>query len=208
MTQQYAALPYPGTLPASSIAFGGVTYTYASGAIVLAYINGTTGYGAITWRLLDYANQRLISDQEAELLGVAPQIQLSDPNFFARAAADPFVAGVMANFEKMAMVASNWAALDAANAAIAAAQAMLTSDNASLAAAQTTLTAAESTLSTDTANNAAAGVLASDQAAVTQAQGIVNGLTAKVAADQTALTNAQGQLSGVQAIITAIEQGS
>jgi len=152
-------IPFPGPLPAGPITYGGVTHNYQNGVAFKFKLDGVTGQAKLVWRLFDYANQAIITDQEAFLLGVAPEFTQTEADLYARALADPYVAEAMTYLIGVMAASQQWPALDAANAALSAAQ---------------------NQLAADTAAGAGSDVIAADNAAVATAQTNVNNVLAAI----------------------------
>jgi hypothetical protein len=189
---QLPPVAFPGPLPAAPLTYGGKTYTFANGYLTQANYDCVNGVATFRWRLYDYPNAHLISDQEAQLLEVNPETLVVVPNIWTRAAADVFVAGVVAGNLGAALIANLWPALDAANTALLAAEQDVAAD-------QTQLAAANAQLATDEA--------ASPQVpeTITADQALVAKWTAQLQVDQAAVIAAQGQIASAQASITATE---
>ena len=207
---QLPPVPFPGTLPSSPITYLGNTYTYANGYLVQTVYDCVNGVASFRWRLYDYANAHLITDLEAQLMGINAEVMVTIPNVWARAAADAFIAGVVAGNLGAALVANCWPALDAANLSLTNAQNKLTADSATITADQVLVTQYTNQLATDQATlTAAQNSVTTDQTNLTNAQTQLDTDTAAsaslIAADQAAVTAATSAVAAAQATITAIE---
>jgi hypothetical protein len=172
-------IPFPGPLPdGRGVAFLGGTYVYQNGYLKNTQIDGETGRVVCTWRLYDYDAGRVITDQEAILLGVAPEAT-TEANVYFRAATDPFVAQVMGGVLATAVLSQVWPNLDAANAA--------------LSPAVDVLTAAADKLAADTTAGADQPTLDADNAAVANAQAIVDGINEQIGQIQATIAQLEGK---------------
>ena len=189
-------IPFPGPVPSTPITFLGKTYTYNDAVLKSTTIDGTTGRVSCLWRLYDYDNQVEITDQEAWLLEVLPDIAISEPNIYVRAAVDPVVANAMGLVLCAAYVASKWPALDAAASEAGLAQSAVDADKAAKGLADAAKAAADQAVMDATAAKSAAdGALEVAQGQLLIDQG--NG------ADQTTLDADQAAIDARQTEATA-----
>jgi hypothetical protein len=206
MSLTFPKVPFPGPGPANpTITYGGNTYTFDAGLLTQRVGDWVNGVVTDRWRLYDYEHAHLITDQEAELLGIAPEYLVVTSNILGLAEADSYLADTVLKNLGSAIVATLLPA-------VAAAQLKLSVDTADLAAANT----ARTNLAADqAASAAAAAALAANptstslQAAATAATNKVtqdNALIATIPALQTLVsTTDPAAIAAVQAAITAIE---
>ncbi len=154
MALAFPKVPFPGTMPTNpTLSYGGNTYTFDAGLLIQRIGDWQNDVCSDRWRLYDYEHSHIITDQEAQLLGVQPEALIVSPNVSSRAANDAYLADAVMKNLGSALVAIQLPALDAANAALAKAQQQLASDQAAtpqvpdvITADQAIVAAAESQL--------------------------------------------------------------
>ena len=212
-------VPFPGTLPANPITYLGNTYTFANGFLTQIIVNCVNGSVTYRWRMYDYPNAHIITDIEAQLLGVTPEVLVTVPDLWTRAASDAYVLDCVTKNLGCAMVANAWQLQAAAQTTLTQAQQQLANDQqaltaataaqANLAADQTALTAAQTALAANPADPAlqAAAQQAQQQFdADSQVAGSVASLTTAVnTTDPAAITAATTALATIAATITGLE---
>ena len=212
-------VPFPGTLPANPITYLGNTYTFANGFLTQIIVNCVNGSVTYRWRMYDYPNAHIITDIEAQLLGVTPEVLVTVPDLWTRAAGDAYVLDCVTKNLGCAMVANQWQLQAAAQTTLNQAQQQLANDQqaltqatsaqASLAADQTALTAAQTALAASPSDPALQGAVnqAQQQFDVDTAQaGTIASLTTSVTTtDPQNVTAAQTALATIAATITGLE---
>ncbi len=194
MALTFPKVPFPGPIPANpTLTYMGQTYTFDAGLLTQRVGNWLADTVTDRWRLYDYEHGHVITDQEAALLGVAPEAIIVTAGISEIANNDAYVADTIRKNLGSALVAIAYQQLLPASAVLSAAETQLASDQAALTTATAKLAADQA------ANPQVPATIADDEANIASLTSNVN------AADPAAITAAQNQVATIQAQIAAIE---